>query len=391
MIPPRYDRTAASAVLAGLVHPGLFTTPTGGERRLIPYTSNGVIAEAGSHLTLSQRLYLEKFMRPCPPGQVTVATHRITWTDSSGVPCTGHYRQGGLGPIMPIAARETTLALWRSLGADVELTARIARLTPDEQAVLAGTTTDQEPREILRIGVEAAGRTLAQHALLSADRPDLDARGFAGALRDGGIFLAVAGQWYWELQASTLRRGMIPVRFTGDGPLRYTAGSVDVLRRMKDATIADAHAVMLKATTVDGLTEEEAVHKYHDELDLISRQYALLAPDTRPHCLARTAIVPALADVYVETFGRLLDVITIEESAQAVADDGDATSFLVPDMNCRHCQGTIRAVLEAMDLTVHEVDLVSKRVTVADFRSPRNRRRAFEAIRDGGYTVIGGA
>lgn len=387
-----YDRSAATRILTRLTGNDLFGAARAmtGDPRTIAYAAHRMEPEPGSHLTLSQRLYLETFMRPCPSGQVTTATHRISWADSGGVPCTGHYTAGGLGPLIPIAARETTLALWSALAADRGFAERTERLDERDRAVLAGTTTDQTPMEIFRIGVEAAGRALTQHALLSPQRPELTAAGFAEAMRDDGIFAAVAGQWYWELQASTLRRGMIPVRFTGDGPLRYTAASVDVLRRMKDATIADAHAVMAKATTVEGLGVAEAVHRYHDDLDLISRQYALLPPGTRPRCLAQNTVIPGVVGAFVDVFSSLLDLLDIAEVEATTAEESEeGTRFFVPDMNCRHCQATIRGVLESMRLTVHEVDLVGKRVTVADFRSPRNRRRALDAVRDAGYTVLG--
>ncbi|MGX6604551.1 heavy-metal-associated domain-containing protein [Micromonosporaceae bacterium Da 78-11] len=312
-------------------------------------------------------------------------------TDSAGLPCAGHYISGGLGPIMPIVARETTLAVWQALAADRTLAENIGWLDEAQRAILAGTTTDLEPLEIIRVGVETAGRALAQHALLSAQRPELDAAGFADATRDGGIFAAVAGQWFWELQAATLRRGMIPVRFTAAGPLRYTAESVDILRRMKDATIAAAHALMLKATTVDCLTVDEAVIRYHDQLDLVSQQYALLTPGTRPRCPAQNTIVPRLVPAFVNTFIRLLDLVEISKDDRAQPDDTDPASFLVPDMTCKHCQVTIRGVLESMDLIVREIDLVGKRVTVADFRGPRNRARALDAIRAAGYTPLDNA
>jgi copper chaperone CopZ len=131
------------------------------------------------------------------------------------------------------------------------------------------------------------------------------------------------------------------------------------------------------------------VHKYHDELDLISLQYALLPPGVRPRCLAQNTIIPGLVDAFVDTFVHVLDRLTIGVADPVPADDEDGTAFYVPDMNCRHCQATIRGVLESMDLTVHEVDLVGKRVSVADFRSPRNRRRALDAVRDAGYTALG--
>jgi copper chaperone CopZ len=205
-----------------------------------------------------------------------------------------------------------------------------------------------------------------------------------------GLFAAVAGQWYWELQASTFRRGMIPVRLetTAEGHLRYTAETVSVLRQMKDATIADAHTVMDRATTTEAMTVEQAVHHYHDNLDLISRQYALLPPDTRPHCLAQPAVLPAVVQAYVETFARMAGSVEVtEDDAPQAEPTSHDWLFHVPDMNCRHCQTTIRGVLESMDIAVQEVDLISKRV-IAEFRSPHHRERAFAAIRDSGYTVL---
>jgi copper chaperone CopZ len=56
-------------------------------------------------------------------------------------------------------------------------------------------------------------------------------------------------------------------------------------------------------------------------------------------------------------------------------------------MTCKHCVRTIGGVLESMDIRVVDIDLDSKRV-VAEFRSPRNRVRAFEALRDGGYNPV---
>jgi copper chaperone CopZ len=403
---PRYDRRAASRVLAGLAQPRLFTAPVQPpEPRRFDFTCAALCLEPSSHLTYSQRLYLERFMRPCRADQVTSATHRIAWTDSDGIPNTGHFRADGLGPLVPIAMRETVLALWHTLDADSGFAERVSALGPREQAVLDGTTTDHDPLDIFRVGIEAAGRALAQHALLARQTPYRSAAEFARGIHDSGLFAAVATRWYWELQASTYRRGMIPVTLVAqpDGTVRYSAETVATLRAMKDATIADAHTVMRRATAIEALSVPDAIAKYHDDLDLISRQYALLPSGTRPGCLAAMphqlngehySLLPVVVDRFVATFTEIAERCEIVEVS---ADLDEATAgraataedqvFYVPDMTCKHCVRTIGGVLESMDIRVVDIDLISKRV-VAEFRSPRNRARAFEAIRDGGYNPV---
>lgn len=397
---PRYDRRAAASVLAALARPGLFDRLTPTDATHIDYTLAVMRPESGSHLTLSQRMYLESFMRPCRPDQVTSATHRIAWTDSDGIPNTGHIRADGLGPIVPIATREAVLALWHALAADSALAERVSALTRADRDVLEGTTTDHDPIDVFRVGIEATGRALAQHALLAHTTPYRTAVEFACGMRDSGIFGAVATRWYWELQASSYRRGMIPVSFATqpDGTVRYTAGTVATLRAMKETTIADAHAVMRRATGIEGMSVPAAIEKYHDELDLISRQYALLPPGTRPACLAAAphrldgehySVLPMVVDRFVELFIAIAPRLTVIEIADDTEfGDGELDTenqvFHVPDMNCKHCVRTITGVLESMQIRVHDIDLISKRV-VAEFRSPRNRHRAFEALRDSGY------
>ncbi|MEV6137692.1 heavy-metal-associated domain-containing protein [Nocardia sp. NPDC051990] len=403
---PRYDRRAASRILAGLAQPGLFDTPIAvPSSRHIEYTCAALRPEPGSHLTYSQRLYLQQFMQPCQPAQVTSATHRIAWTDSDGVPNTGHFRADGLGPLVPIAMRETVLVLWHALAANSALTQRVDGLGPREHALLDGTTTDHDPIEIFRVGIEATGRALAQHALLARQTQYRTAAEFARGIYDSGIFTSVATRWYWELQASTYRRGMIPVTLAAqpDGTVRYTADTVATLRAMKDATIEDAHTVMRRATGVEGLSVDAAIDKYHDDLDLISRQYALLPGNTRPACLAAMphhlggahyTLLPVVVDKFVEIFEQLAERIRITEvnaeldelTADLPASAEDRI-FYVPDMSCQHCVRTITGVLENMGIKMIEIDLPSKRV-VAEFRSPRNRARAFESIRDGGYNPV---
>ncbi|MFD3747797.1 heavy-metal-associated domain-containing protein [Nocardia sp. NPDC058633] len=396
-----YDRRAASRVLAGLAAPGLFATTDPPDRARITVRATALQFETGATLTQSQRMYLERFMRPCRPDQVRSATHRLTWTDSAGIPNTGYFHTAGAGPELAVIARETVLALWHSLSAS-GIAARAAALSAHDRRVLSATTTDHDPHEIFRVGIEATGRALVQHGLIADDTPCRDVVAFARGMRDSGIFTAVATRWFWELQASTFRRGMIPVRLAAqpDGSVRYTADSITVLRAMKDATIADAHAVMLRATTEEGLEIEAAVAKYHDDLDLISRQYALLPADTQPTCPAATQheidgagvhVLAAVVDRFVETFAALADTVeVVEDHTQQrpeTAPTGDDGVFYVPDMSCRHCVRTITALLESMEITVVDIDLESKRV-IARIRSPRNRFRVFEALRDGGYNPV---
>ncbi|MFC9660322.1 heavy-metal-associated domain-containing protein [Nocardia sp. NPDC127606] len=396
-----YDRRAASLVLARLAAPGLFAATEPPPPARITYRATALQPESGAALTQSQRMYLERFMRPCRPDQVTSATHRLTWTDSAGIPNTGYFHTAGAGPELAVLARETVLALWHSLAAS-GLPARAAALPAHDHGVLSATTTDHDPHEIFRVGIEATGRALVQHGLIAADTPYRGLVEFTTGMRDCGIFTAVATRWFWELQASTFRRGMIPVRFATqpDGSVRYTADSIAVLRAMKDATIADAHAVMLRATSEEGLETEAAVAKYHDDLDLISRQYALLPADTRPTCLAATQhdvdgagvhVLATVVDRFVETFAALAGSVEVvedlTEEQPGTGPTGDDGVFYVPDMSCRHCVRTITALLESMEIAVIEVDLESKRVT-ARIRSPRNRFRVFEALRDGGYNPV---
>ncbi|MBF6347780.1 MULTISPECIES: heavy-metal-associated domain-containing protein [Nocardia] len=400
----RYDRRTAAQILSELARPGLFGPTASRPTRRFEYTATELRPEQGSHLTFSQRLYLERFMQPCRAGEVTSATHRMTWTDSAGIPNTGFYREDGFGPQVPIATREAVLVLWEQIDAEGALAGRIAALGTAAREILAATTTDHEPIDIFRVGVESAGRALAQHALLAGGTPYGSAAEFACGLLDSGIFTAVATRWFWELQASTYRRGMIPVELqvTADGTVRYPQRTITTLRAMKDATIAEARRVMHRATTEEGMSVPEAIARYHDDLDLISRQYALLPADENPVCPAAVThrggggnytLLPLVARHLVEVFG---DLVTRCEPVAArvtgdVGDDLPVTAedriFYVPDMTCKHCVRTIGGVLETMDIRVVDIDLDSKRV-IAEFRSPRNRARAFEALRDGGYNPV---
>ncbi|RZU10228.1 copper chaperone CopZ [Kribbella rubisoli] len=347
----RYDRAAASRVLAEVAGRAAFgQVGLGGVRRLEPE-----VVPLDGQLSAPQLEYVDQRMRPCPPALVVSATSKVSWRDSGGVANVAHC--GPLGPIVPVVAREATLAMWQALvGLDA------AALTDDDRAVMDATTTDKDPVEILRVGIDTTSRALVQHAYLADQTPYRSAAEFARGLRDSGIFSVVANTWFWGLQSSTFRRGMIPVRLVAqdDGTVRYAAETVDVLREMKQTAIADAH----------------------------ERQYALLPAGEQPRCLANMSVdgvrlLPGVVDTFVETFVQLLELVEIGETGMDTADE----VFEVPDMTCSHCTNTITGVLEALGVRVAGIDLDTKEV-VAAFPSDEVRAQSFEAIRGHGYTVV---
>ncbi|MER7247516.1 heavy-metal-associated domain-containing protein [Kribbella sp. NPDC000426] len=350
----RYDRTAAARVLASVAGPAPFDQVVLGDaRRLEPE-----VVPLDGQLTAMQLDYVQQRMRPCPPALVVSAASKVSWRDSGGVANVAHC--GPLGPIVPLVAREATLAMWQALaGLDAGLD---AGLTDDERAVMAATTTDKDPLEILRVGIDTTSRALVQHAYLADQTPYRSAAEFARGLRDSGIFAVVANTWFWGLQSSTFRRGMIPARLVAqdDGTVRYAAETVDVLREMKQTAIADAH----------------------------EQQYALLPAGEQPRCLANMSVdgvrlLPGVVDTFVETFVQLLELVEIRETGMDTADE----VFEVPDMTCSHCTNTITGVLESLGVRVAGIDLDTKQV-VAAFPSDEVRVQSFEAIRERGYTVV---
>ncbi|GHJ42974.1 hypothetical protein Cs7R123_03160 [Catellatospora sp. TT07R-123] len=396
---PAYDRTAAAAVLSRLAAPGLF--PGNAARhpyRQIAFHRVALRPEPGRSLTLPQRAHLERAMAPCRPEQVVSATDRIIWTDSSGVVNTGYCRSGALGPSTPIAAREAFLALSQALADNQRLAADSYGLSDADLALLAATTTDQEPVEIFRTGADAAARALAQHALIADQAGHADPVGFAAAMLEGGLFTVIASTWYWGLQAATYRRGMIPAAFERGGRLRYSRQTTALLAAMKRRTVAEADRIMREATGAEGLTVAQALHKYHADLDLVSRQYALMDPGTRPRCLAapptaggRDSIVEQTAAALVAVFTEVLPRLHVEDlgpPADAAGGHAEVSPvFAVPDMVCRHCRVTVTTALETHGADVGFVDLATKRV-VAVFTSPGQREAVFATIRQAGYTVV---
>lgn len=403
-----YDRTEASRILAEIAAPGVFPSPltidVPDTARHLTYRLDPLEPAPGSRLTASQLDYLGRFMVPCTEADVTTATHRISWTDSAGVPNIGWCipAPDGLGPMVPIVARETTLALWRQLATDARDLAHAAeRLTPAQHRCLAATTTDIDPHEIFRIAVEAAARALVQHALLAGTTSHRTPATFARAMAASQIYALVGSTWYWELQASTARRGMIPVALDErpGGRLAYTQPSIELLAAMKANTIATARRVMLQATTTEGLTVREAVTRYYLDLDEISKQYALLPEGESPRCLGLIvhelpsgsfSALPGLVAAFTDAFCQLVDRIEVglaEGVPPRPITDVRERTFHIPDMNCQHCKATITGVLEGLGIEVADVDLATKRV-VAQFADSGQRERAFDAIRSGGYTVV---
>ncbi|MEV4264643.1 heavy-metal-associated domain-containing protein [Kribbella sp. NPDC049584] len=381
----RYDRAAAARVLAEVAGPvASGQASLGGPRRLEPE-----VVPLDGRLSAAQLEYVHSRMRPCPPGLVVSAASKVSWRDSGGVANVAHC--GPLGPIVPVVAREATLAMWQAFAGS-----GAAALTDDDRAVMDATTTDKDPVEILRVGIDTTSRALVQHAYLADQTPYRSAAEFARGLRDSGIFSVVANTWFWGLQSSTYRRGMIPVRLVAqdDGTVRYAAETVEVLREMKQTAIGDAHETLRRATVEEGLTVGEALRKYDVLLGQISRQYALLPAGEQPRCLANMSVggvrlLSGVVDTFVETFVQLLELVEIGETGMDRVDEADQVDevFEVPDMTCSHCTNTITGVLEALGVRVAGIDLDTKEV-VAAFPSEEVRAQSFEAIRGRGYTVV---
>jgi hypothetical protein len=403
----RYDRAAAARILAEVAGADFLTgRPPAVAGVSVDYRVEELSPEpgpeSGAVLTTGQRRYLESFMRPCRPDQVVSATHRVTWRDSRGIANSGHIGPGPIGPILPIAAREAVIAVGDAIASADPVTARSDALGDDALDVLADTTTDQEPAEIFRVGAEAAGRALVQHGMLAGQVGIEDPVEFAEAMWDSGLYGTVASTWFWELQASTFRRGMIPVRLEGaGGRLRYTADTFALLAEMKRRTIADAHAVMDRARE-EGLGARAAIQRYHVELDQISRQYALLPTGERPVCLGQRAhqvdgqrVQPlaAVAEALTGAFRSAVESVRIAEIPESATRDvrfaAGEQEFGVPDMTCRHCRVTITAVFDAQAAELIEVDLHGKRVR-ARFTDAGQRDRVYADLRDCGYTVADG-
>jgi len=273
-----YDRAAAAHILARVAAQWApevrIPAPLSVEPQVSPLSLD-------RSLTTAQRAYLHTDL-------ATSATHKVMWHDSTGVLNVAHC--SSLGPVVPVVARETTIRLRDALSSDTAVRAA-AVLTPHERRTMVATTTDADPIEILAVGFETTARALVQHAYLADSTPYSDPATLALGLRDSGIFAVVANTWYWGLQSSTFRRGMIPIALEPrpDGGVRYTSESTAILRSLKAKVVAAA--------------------------DL--PQYAGLPAGEQPRCLAnmstdrRPPVLPGLIDLFVRTFVDLLGVVTV--------------------------------------------------------------------------------
>ena len=392
-----YDRAAAARILFELAAGELFR-PAWDEQtpRTIEYREEVLHPARGSHLTAGQLSYVLRYLQPCPTYLVTSAGSRITWRDSDGIVNVGH--TGPLGAAVPVVAREATLMLWKMLAGNRTLARRAAELRREERAALAATTTDRVPLDIFRTGIDAAAKALVQHAFLARQTPCTTPSEFARTLLDGGIFKTVASTWYWSLQATTYRRGIIPASFvTYAGQVRYSVDTTINLRALKDAQLETARELAERARSAN-VELGTLLDDGHGTTPSSAAQYAHLEPGDRPRCPAqashasnghRSSVLDQVAQAFVETFTHLVDVVEVVPTAAAAkaASGVGGEVFEVPDMTCGHCTKTITRVLGELGVDPPEFDLVTKRV-VAAFPSAEIRERSFEAIRERGYTVV---
>ncbi|HZX07130.1 heavy-metal-associated domain-containing protein, partial [Kribbella sp.] len=250
--------------------------------------------------------------------------------------------------------------------------------------------------EILGVGFETTARALVQHSWIAGQTPYRSPGEFARGLQESGIFGVVANTWFWGLQSETFRRGVVPVRFERrpGGGVAYTAESRTVLREMKDAKIAQPHGDPGLARQYSPLAYAEVPRCLANMPVTIPAPTPTAATPGRTATLGPTAtagrrvtLLPAVVELFVDTFVRMLDVVRITGSPDSQEESSMSEVFEVPDMTCSHCTNTITGVLESHGATVAEIDLDSKQV-VAAFPSAEAREQAFEAIRDQGYTVV---
>ncbi len=264
---------------------------------------------ADSTLNQHQARYYQTYMAAqCPAHMLTTATNRITWRDSAGIVVAAYYRQGtrSFGPSVPILAQETLLVLTRALQ-NQHFQKAATRLTHEERQCLAGTTTDKVPEAIFRIGMDSMRKAIMQHAMLLDETPYTSAVALVQGLIQSGIFLSIGIDNYWELQASTAKRGMVDGHFeTVGGRIRFSRETHETKRAMKRAKMREAREIMSRAVQVEDYSVEGAIQRYARELDQIAEQYARLPEAEYPYCLGMMPHAPTSTTAQPT---RALDVI----------------------------------------------------------------------------------
>jgi hypothetical protein len=294
---------------------------------LIRYKDEVISVQDSGPLTRQQHEYYQKHMAAqCPVSMLTTATNQITWYDSAGLLNASYYRQGTkiCGPIVPIVAQETLLVLARSLH-NAEFQAQVAQLTPEERRLLAGTTTDKEAEAIFHESIESARKAIVQHALLIDETMYTTPAEFVWGMVQSGIFLAIGANNYWDLQASTAKKGMVYGHFeVKNGNTRLTHETTTTKRAMKYAKIQQTKEVMYQALQDEGMSVEAALQKYAHEQEQVIEQYVQLPDGEYPYCLGmmphqlaahpgqKIRALNALAPRFAETFEYLVTRIHIE-------------------------------------------------------------------------------
>lgn len=409
-----YNRIELAGVLAELAQPiGGQVNNIVSEPQKIEFTSQP-ISVGDDGLTDSQRAFRDAHM-PGFEAPIASANHSMFWRDSSGLVCTSFYNssdKGGFGPIVPIAAREASVSLGSVLQSAAFLE-RVDGLTDHDISVLEGTTTDVEPGEIFRVALEASQRQLAIFAI-SRCNPEWEIdnpQDFIDVIQRSNIMTAAARNYPWELQSSSTWRAMSPgvLERTPEGLVRFDAPTILSLTGLKKHIISRSIETMKRAVEEKGLTPQEAVDKYHRDLDEVPETYmrlwqpgesggrkitvcpATMKPGDRADMSAFSQLVPLHLDL-TRAFIGTIDIKEKEAMDGTVItellNNGQlATTLHVPGISCQHCKHNIQnLILPTIGLENIDVDVEAKTVRFPHDNSEAVRR-AIAVLEDNNYRV----
>jgi len=409
-----YDRKATAGILGELAESFTDFEPKLGNHQLqIEYTSQTIVLAADG-LTDSQRSFRDNYM-PGFTAPLTSAENTMFWRDSTGLVNTSFYNHsnsGGFGPIVPIAAREASIALHAGLESQ-SFRSAIESLTDHDNTVLEGSTTDISPEQIFRVALEAAQRQVALYAISKCDPgwETNDPTFFIDIIRRSDLLRAAAKQYPWELQSSATWRAMAPgsLERQSDGLVRFDEVTALSLSSLKRHNIKSAIEKMRAAVEIEGLTETEAVEKYHRERDEAPETYmrlwqpgrdttdkltvcpATMNPGVRADKTALAEIAPLFLNLTQELIGRIeiQEKIGMNDTViNEVLDDGrTATTLHVPGISCQHCKHNIQdLILPSIGLDDIEVDVDNKTVRFTH-DNHEAVRRAVGALEENNYKV----